>query len=503
MRRLRSLTVVLFVVMIFTLTGCNSKNNEQKNYEGRTFYEIFVRAFNDSDGDGIGDLKGVEEKLDYLEDLGVKGIWLMPITKSPSYHGYDTEDYYSIDEDYGTVDDLKNLIKEANKRDIKIVMDLVLNHTSTEHPWFKEARVDENSKYRNYYIWSDEMNKLSEASAMGTKPWTRNGSKDELYYSIFWSGMPDLNMDNKDVVKEIKDVAKYYLDLGINGFRLDAAKWLFNEKEKNLEFWADFNDYVKSIDKDAILVGEVWDNPYSIYDYAGSLDSFFEFSLGTSIVEKLFNSSIASIPDVYNDCEELYKGENKDFILSTFLSNHDQNRTMSQLKDEDSAKMAAAIYLTLPGTPYIYYGEELGMTGVKPDERIREAFIWSSTDTSENTSWIDSTNDISKVALDIQKEDEGSLYNLYRNIINVKNENLSLRYGKVAGIDVDNKAVLVMERSYEKDRTLVIVNSSKDEESISVNKGGYKVLYSNVGKEEKSKINKEITLDPGEILIVK
>lgn len=503
MRRLKGVSLILLVAIFFALRGCSNANSEQKNYEGRTFYEIFVRAFNDSDGDGIGDLKGVVEKLDYLEDLGVKGIWLMPITKSPSYHGYDTEDYYSIDEDYGTVNDLKELIKEANKRDIKVVMDLVLNHTSIEHPWFKEAREDENSKYRDYYIWSDEMNKISESSAMGTKPWTKNGSKDELYYSIFWSGMPDLNMDNQEVVKEIKDIAKYYLDMGIDGFRLDAAKWVFTEKEKNLDFWADFNSYVKSINKDVILVGEVWDNPYSIYDYAKSLDSFFEFSLGTSIVEKLFSGSIASIPDIYNDCEELYKGENEDFIISTFLSNHDQNRVMSKLKDEVSVKMAAAIYLTLPGTPYIYYGEEIGMTGVKPDERIREPFIWSGTDFSKNTSWIESTNNTSKVALDIQKDDKNSLYNLYKDILTVKNENPSLRYGKVEGIDVGNKSVLVMERTYEKDRILVIVNSSKVEESILLDNRVYKVLYCNENKQVNSKIRKEITLAPGEILIIK
>lgn len=502
MKRIKNIILILLVV-VFILSGCSSSKSQQRNYEGRTFYEIFVRAFNDSNGDGIGDLNGVTEKLDYLENLGIKGIWLMPITKSTSYHGYDTVDYYTIDEDYGTIDDLKKLINEANKRDIKVIMDLVINHTSTEHPWFIEAREDENSKYRDYYIWNNDMSKTKETSAMGTKPWTENGDKEELYYSIFWSGMPDLNMDNEDVIKEIQDIAKYYLELGIDGFRLDAAKWIFEEKERNIDFWTNFSSYVKSINKDAILVGEVWDNPYSIYEYSKSLDSFFEFSLGTSIVEKLFSNSIATIPDIYNNWESLYKEENQNFILSTFLSNHDQNRIMSQLQNEDSAKMAAAIYLTLPGTPYIYYGEELGMTGVKPDERIREPFIWSSTDLSRNTTWIDSENNISKIALDLQMDDKNSIYNLYKDIIKLRNENPSLRYGKVEGIDVGKKSILVMKRTYENEITTIIVNSSKNNETISLGRELYKVLYCSGNKKVGSKLNRDITLSPGEILIVR
>ena len=158
------------------------------------------------------------------------------------------------------MDDLKSLIKEANKRDIKIIMDLVLNHTSVDHPWFIEASSDENSEYRDYYVWTDDMSKASEGTTMNTNRWTQNGSKEELYESVFWSGMPDLNYDNEKVVEEAKDVAKYYLDLGIDGFRLDAVKWISDDDEKNVEFWKDFSKYVKSINEDAILVGEVWIN---------------------------------------------------------------------------------------------------------------------------------------------------------------------------------------------------------------------------------------------------
>lgn len=251
------LACIGFLLVSFLFYRGEPEGPTFKNYEGRVFYEIFVRAFYDSDGDGIGDLKGVIQKLDYLEDLGVKGIWLMPITKSSSYHGYDTEDYYTMEEDYGTLEDLQKLIEEAHKRDIKVVMDLVINHTSSNHPWFLEAKEDKESKTRDYYIWTDDMSKKIEDSPMGRIAWAQNPERDELYYAMFWEGMPDLNFDNQEVVEEVQDIAKFYLDKGIDGFRLDAAKWIFLEKEENVAFWQNFREYVRSINPEAILVGEV------------------------------------------------------------------------------------------------------------------------------------------------------------------------------------------------------------------------------------------------------
>ena len=499
----RIITFIIMIVMTISLVSCENNNLNSMDYEGRTFYEIFVRAFNDSNGDGIGDIKGVTQKLDYLQELGIKGIWLMPVTKSTSYHGYDTEDYYLIDEDYGDIDDLKELIDEAHKRDIKVIMDLVLNHTSTEHPWFKEASQDKNSQYRDYYIWTEDMSKIDEISDMDTKRWAKNGDKNELYNAIFWEGMPDLNMDNPKVIQETKDIAKYYLELGIDGFRLDAVKWIYEDKEKNIAFWQQFHDYVKSVNENAVLVGEVWDKPAAITDYAEPLDSFFEFEIGKVIMDGIQNRLIASIPEKFNSWNDNYLSKNENFVISNFLSNHDQSRVMNRLRETDKAKMAAAIYLTLPGTPYIYYGEEIGMRGSKPDEKIREPFIWSSTDKSLNTSWIEITNDINSVALDVQKDDKDSIYNFYKDIIKVKNENEALKYGKVNAIDVGNRAVLVMERTYNKDRALVIINSSSKEENITLDKKGYKVLYSNGNNKGIEKLSSEVSLKSGEVIIVK
>ena len=204
----------------------------------------------------------------------------------------DVKDYYSIEKDYGSLEDLKELAEEAHKRDIKVIMDLVLNDTSDQNEWFINARQGKDSKYRDYYIWTDDMTKSKSISSMNTKEWSKNGNKDELYYSVFWSGMPDLNMDNPAVVAEVKNIAKFYLDNGLDGFRVDAAKWIFPETDKNVAFWTDFNKYIKSINKDSILIGEVWDTVANEANYSTSLDSLFEFNMSDSITKKINGYSI-------------------------------------------------------------------------------------------------------------------------------------------------------------------------------------------------------------------
>nr|WP_268794539.1 alpha-amylase family glycosyl hydrolase [Paenibacillus sp. DMB20] len=216
----------------------SSKTNvEIDEQPSDVYYEIFVRSFYDSDGDGIGDLKGVIEKLDYLndgnseteDDLGVTGIWLMPVNPSPSYHGYDVTDYRSIHPDYGTIEDFRTLTAEAHKRGIKVIMDLVVNHTSSEHPWFKEAADDKNSEKRDWYVWAEDQGKeAAGSSAAGSgNPWHEmNGTH---YMGTFWSGMPDLNFDNPKVREEMKDTGKFWLEQGADGFRLDAAKHIYED----------------------------------------------------------------------------------------------------------------------------------------------------------------------------------------------------------------------------------------------------------------------------------
>ena len=506
MKKLKRI-IAIFSVFIFTAStfvGCGSvaKDTTQKSYDGRAFYQIFVRSFNDSNGDGIGDIKGITAKLDYLQDLGVKGLWLMPINESSSYHGYDVDDYYSIEKDYGSMEDLQELIAEAHKKDIKVIMDLVVNHTSINNQWFINAKEGEDSKYRDYYIWTKDMTKKTQTSPMNTKAWSQNGSKNELYYSIFWSGMPDLNMDNPEVVKEVKNIAKFYLDKGLDGFRVDAAKWIFLEKDKNVDFWKDFNDYIKSINQDSILVGEVWDSPYNTVDYTKALDSFFEFSMGDYIIDRISGYNISGFPEDYNGVAEIFEDTNSEFVMAPFLKNHDQARVIGSFNEDFQMKMAATMYLTLPGTPYIYYGEETGMTGSGADEKKREPFIWDSSDKSKNTSWEAITNNVSKVAVDVQEGDKDSLLNLYKAILNVRNNYPSLRYGKVKSVKTNDNNIMAMERSYEKETSYVLVNGNTESGTTEVPKGKYEVVYSNQGKTGTVKSDGNFELEKEEILII-
>jgi alpha-amylase len=504
----RNISLALILVLISTLFfGCKiqtiaqNSSNQKESYNGRVFYEIFVRAFNDSNGDGKGDLKGVTEKLDYLsKDLGVSGIWLMPINSSSSYHGYDVTDYYKVNSDYGTLADLMELLKEAHKRNIKVVMDMVMNHSGKGHPWFKEAAANKDSKYRNYYLWADNNTDVTEGSSISAQPWIPIG--EEHYYALFWEGMPDLNFDNKEVREEIKKIAKFYLDMGIDGFRLDAAMHIYKETDKNLQWWKEFSDYVKGENKDAVLVGEVWDKTQTISQYMGILDSNFNFPIGEAVISMASTGSVGNADFTIINSYEQYAAKNPNFIDSPFLTNHDQNRVMSVLNDVEKAKKAASILLTLPGTPYIYYGEETGMTGMKPDERIREPFIWDDKDNSKNTSWIDSTNEAGKIAVNVQIKDKDSLLSHYKNIIAVRNNSDVLKYGSFELIDTASSNIFAFKRTL-KDRSIyVYVNLGNEElkEKIDISKA--KVLYSNKKKDKSLSLKGEIQLKGDEILIL-
>lgn len=510
-RKIASLFLVLILLstLFFWVSGQTVAQNKTVSlsatneiYNGRIFYEIFVRAFNDSNNDGIGDLKGVTEKLDYLKALGVRGIWLMPINTSPSYHGYDISDYYNINPDYGTMDDFKELIKEAHKRDIKVEMDMVINHTSTENAWFKEASTNKNSKYRNYYIWTNDKKVAAETSPISSEPWTALGN--EYYYSLFWSGMPDLNYDNKDVRDEMKKVAKYYLDMGVDGFRLDAAMWIYtNDDNKNIAWWKEYQDYIKSINKNAVLVGEVWqDASKLIAPYYKSLTSCFDFPLADSIITGVQSGTVSGVIATANNAYEKYKAVDKNFIDSPFLTNHDMNRSMNTFQNVDLAKHAAAILLTLPGTPYIYYGEETGMMGYKPDERIRQPFIWDNKDKSKNSSWESSDNLLNKVAVNVQEKDKNSLLNFYKTLINLRNKSNALRLGEFKAIDTESNGVAAYKRIYKNEQVYVYINVNKETDKEKIDLKQAKVLYSNIKTANSLTFSGKVSLGSYQILIL-
>lgn len=454
------------------------------------YYEIFVRSFYDSDGDGIGDLKGVIEKLDYLndgnpdtsDDLGVTGIWLMPINPSPSYHGYDVTDYRSIHPDYGTLDDFKTLLAEADKRGIKIIMDLVVNHTSTEHSWFKESAADQASAARDWYIWAEDQGReATGSSAAGSgSPWHEmNGAH---YMGTFWSGMPDLNFDNPKVRDEMKDIGKYWLELGVDGFRIDAAKHIYEDlmsdkgeatTAKNTAWWQEFRASMNEVNPDAYIVGEIWDNSAAVIApyLNNAFDSGFNFGLGESIVGAALNEKDNNLAFTLERTYGLFsQASGGKFTDATFLTNHDMNRVMSQLNnDEKHAKMAAGILLTMPGNPFIYYGEEIGMKGAKPDEQIREPMIWSNAGSDKGqTTWepLKHNRGDQVQGVEQQMSDTDSLLSRYRTLISWRNEMPALHSGTIESYASGNAQVMAYIRRTNETKALVVHNLSGKEQTV-------------------------------------
>jgi glycosidase len=419
-------------------------------WNDRVFYEIFVRSFGDSDGDGVGDLDGLIEKLDYLndgdpataDDLGVTGIWLMPIMQSPSYHGYDTTDYYTVDQEYGTNDDFKRLVDEAHTRGISVLVDLVLNHTSSEHPWFLESAADPTSDKRDWYRWSTQ-DDGSRTPWRGGPVWHKRG--DEYYFGLFWEGMPDLNYDNPEVTQEMENVARFWLEeMGADGFRLDAIRHLVEEGQTYASApathaWLQrFDDFVDGVDPQALTVGEVWDTTAAVAPYVvdDEVDLAFEFDLASRILESVRSGKpLGSSQELSRMMALFPPGQ-----FATFLTNHDQNRVATHLvKDPAGNKLAATVLMTLPGVPFIYYGEEIGMTGAKPDEWIRTPMQWTGDPATGGFTtgipWEPLNADVKKVNVAAQEADPTSLLSHYRQLIRLRNEHAALRQGDFVPVD--------------------------------------------------------------------
>lgn len=449
---------------------------------GGVYYEIFVRSFYDTNGDGIGDLNGVTAKLDYLKELGIGGIWLMPINASPSYHGYDTTDYYAVNPEYGTLDDLKKLLDEAHKRGIKVIMDLVVNHTSKEHPWFKEALADENSPYRSWYSFAGAENQVKADGAVGGDPWHKYGSLK--YLGVFWEGMPDLNFDEPKVREEMIKIGQYWLEQGLDGFRLDAAKHIYGDfastastpdiQAANKKWWQEFRAGMNEVNPEAYLIGEVWDSLTVIAPYFDqALNSAFHFDLADRLLSAADSEQDADLAFSLGRAYGVYeKSSGGTFVDAPFLSNHDQNRVMTVLNGNiDHAKMAAALLLTLPGTLFLYYGEELGMKGAKPDEYIREPMLWyrDPSGGEGQTTWEQSRHnaEAGAVSVEAQTADGQSMLSHYRTLIGWRNEVPALRDGGIAEFKLQtaNAKLSVYVRATEKERVLVVHNLSGEQQT--------------------------------------
>lgn len=450
--------------------------------EGTVFYEVFVRSFADSDGDGIGDFRGLTSKLDYLNDgkpgtssdLGVGGVWLMPVFRSPSYHGYDVTDYEHVNPEYGTEEDFDRLLAEAHRRGIKVIVDLVMNHTSSTHPWFVEAAADTASAHRDWYVWSDR-------DLGWGQPWNPVGptwhpSTHGWYYGVFWSGMPDLNFRNPAVRAEMLRIADLWLARGVDGFRLDATRHLIetgpgageSDADETHAFLRQLSAHIRRVRPDALLVGENWTDTATIAPYFGSADSVargdglpcnFDFPLAGAIVKSVQSGRR---DDVVQVLEEVARSYPKGALDGTFLTNHDMARVATQLgREPGSLGAAAALLLTLPGTPFLYYGEEIGLQNgsCSSDECKRTPMAWDGTANggfTRGTPWWPPAPGNANVAA--QTGDSASLLSRYRQLIRARGASAALRRGEVTAIASAASGVLAFVRTGGGESVLVAHN---------------------------------------------
>lgn len=450
------------------------------------FYEIFVRSFADSDGDGIGDLNGITAKLDYLQNLGIEALWLMPINPSPSYHKYDVTDYKAIHPDYGTMEDFKNLLAEAHKRGIRVVIDLVINHTSDQHPWFLEAKKGPDNPYRDYYVWADydsiadqiAKKEITLDSDNVTQWHAPDGDKtQDHYYGFFVGQMPDLNYDNPKVREEMFEIGRFWLqEIGVDGFRLDAAKHIYpdDRAEDNHQWWVAFRKQMETYRPDVLLVGEVWSDAATVAPYLKGLHSIFNFDLAYAIVGAVKTGKSDQLLEKYEAIASYYRQQNPQYVDATFLSNHDQERFMSTLGESKAkARLAASILLTLPGTPFLYYGEELGTPGKKPDPDLREPMLWDKPGTDPMIpTWRQAkyATPANMATAKEQQADSASLLNFYTRLIGLRKKTPALYQGNLRPVATAKEQTLAFYREQQEERLLVLHNLSDSVQTVSLPK---------------------------------
>ncbi len=491
-------------------------------YKNAIFYEVYVRAFKDSNADGHGDLAGLTQKLDYIQELGIDCLWLLPIYPSPlNDDGYDIADYYSILPEYGDLGDLKSLVTAVHKRGMRIIVDLVLNHTSDQHPWFQAARRDRNSPFRDYYVWSDSDQIYSQARVIfldtEESNWTWDDVAGQYYWHRFYASQPDLNFDNPAVQDEMINVLKFWLEIGIDGFRVDAVPYLFEREGTNCENLPETHEYIKKIRRyleanypDRILLAEANQWPKDVRPYFGEGDEFhmgFHFPLMPRIFMALRKGDRSSIkwilertPDIPANCQ-----------WCTFLRNHDEltlemvtederqwmwreyapdprmrlnlgiRRRLAPLLDNNRSKieLAYSLLFSLPGSPIIYYGDEIGMgdniwlfdrngvrTPMQWEAKTNAGFSMVEKESLYTSVIDDEIYGPVKVNVASQRADSGSLFKLVQRMIAIRKQNAVLGWGDLTWIDVGTDSVAAYWRQFDAEKILIINNLSGQPKDI-------------------------------------
>jgi len=556
---------------------------KQKWWKEAVVYQIYPRSFKDSNGDGIGDLSGIIQKLDYLKNLGVNVIWLCPVYKSPNDdNGYDISNYQDIMDEFGTMKDMERLLAKTHEKDMKLVMDLVVNHTSDEHPWFMESRSSLDNPYRDFYIWRKGKNGSPPnnwGSVFGGPAWEYNKTTDEYYLHLFSKKQPDLNWENPRLREEIYKMMKWWLDKGIDGYRIDTVNLFskvpglpdgkiiegykysdgspyFLNGPRIHEYLQEMNEKVLS-KYDIMTVGETPGTPPQIAAmYVNrdrhELDMVFHFELMEIDHDPInkWKSKEWKLTELKKIFTKWHEGLKEKGWNSLFMNNHDQPRMVSRFGDDkkyqvESAKMLATLLYTLPGTPYLYQGEEIGMTNVAfdniedyrdietlnfyremtkkglPKERIMEAIHPISRDNARTPiqwddspytgfttgmPWIKVNPNYPEINVAHNLKDLNSIFYYYQKIIHLRKENLIMIYGDYHLIVENDEHIYSYLRTLNKDRLLIILNFFSSQTFFNlpedIDYKDKKLLISSYDIEEKEDI-KNIYLRPYEARVYK
>ncbi|TMO97401.1 alpha-amlyase [Pseudoalteromonas sp. S3260] len=538
----------LALALAIMLTGCQSApslNNNTNNtetsqlnteqhatpwWQNAVFYQIWPRSFYDSDADGHGDFNGMTQKLPYLQDLGVNALWLTPMFEAPSYHGYDFTEFYQVENDYGSMAEFEAFIKAADDKGMKVILDLVINHISSNHEWFQRSANNE-APYADYFIWRDDMPKAGSgwghAWSNNDQPdavWHWSETRQQYYYGAFGASQPDLNLRHPDVVAEMEKMAKFWLDKGVAGFRLDAVRFAMEggadaqaDTDETIAYWQHFNQYVKSVDPEAYLVGEAWADIPVAAKYFGEgkgLDQGFDFEVGYKILGllKLDASGEAQFGTMQSNQKinavdaNVLKQNLQQRIDSTapldffapFLTNHDQERVAYQLTEhDDKAKLAAAMLFSSPGTPYIYYGEEIGLTqgGTGHDVYKRAPMQWDNSNqagfTQAKTSWVEQAElfgdnytqwwpeylaqqiNAADRNVKTQQAQSDSLWRLYQHLIALKKQRPELGIKGSYELTQHNNGLVEITRELNGSKSMFVLNLTANPQTISsIKRGG-------------------------------
>jgi len=513
---LRQILKYLFILLSISISAqSGGLNSTDKWWKETVFYQIYMPSFQDSNGDGISDFKGMTSRLDYLKSLGIQGIWLTPFLKSPKVdNGYDVADYYQIDPVYGNMEDFTNFLNESHKRGIKVIMDMVINHTSTDNKWFQESRKSKDNPYRDYYIWKDKPNNWE--SFFGGGAWQLDTLTNQYYLHKFAVRMADLNWSNPAVVREVQKVLRYWLGLGIDGFRFDVINFLNTDdvltdnpvkdgKQQHL-----YNINQPGVKKAILIIKSTvneFNGRFTVGEVGNDQIEVLKIYQSPQLLDVVFNFNFGSIPEFSVDrlFRELQSMEKHMSDYPTlFFGSHDNPRLMNRLAggNTERAKALAALMLTAKGVPFIYYGEEIGMQNITADsyDEIKDiqgkTFYQLAIDAGKTTSealaegnnhnrdksrspmqwdgslnagfttgipWIKVDKNFKEVNVQQCLAPENSILNTYKALLALRNTEKTLQYGSYENLE-KHDSLIQFTRSYQGDKITVMINFGKETE---------------------------------------